>query len=42
MAVIDVEAEDFVLANSGSYIRMRNEALAAYANGRTIPLDSLT
>ena len=32
------EAEDLVLANADEYIRMRRQARAAYAKGRTISL----
>lgn len=32
------EAEDLVLANTDEYVRMRREARAAYAKGRTISL----
>lgn len=36
------EAEDLVLANADEYIRMRREARAAYAEGRTTSLENLT
>ena len=32
------EAEDLVLANTDEYVRLRREARAAYAKGRTINL----
>lgn len=32
------EAEDLVLANADEYVRMRREARAAFAKGRTISL----
>ena len=32
------EAEDLVLANADEYVRLRREARAAYAKGRTINL----
>ena len=32
------EAEDLVLANADEYVRVRREARAAYAKGRTIKL----
>ena len=35
------EAEDLVLANTDEYVRMRREARAAYARGRTIKLRDL-
>jgi len=35
------EAEDLVLANTDEYVRMRREARAAYARGRTIKLQDL-
>ncbi len=35
------EAEDLVLANTDEYVRMRREARAAYARGRTIKLKDL-
>lgn len=35
------EAEDLVLANTDEYVRMRREARAAYAKGRTINLRDL-
>jgi prevent-host-death family protein len=35
------EAEDIVLANADAYIRMRREARAAYARGRTVALRDL-
>ena len=35
------EAEDLVLANTDAYVRMRKEARAAYAKGRTTSLESL-
>ena len=35
------EAEDLVLANSDEYLRMRREARAAYAKGRTTSLEDL-
>ena len=36
------EAEDLVLANADEYIRMRREARAAHAEGRTTSLENLT
>ena len=35
------EAEDLVLANADEYVRMRREARAAYASGRTTRLAEL-
>ena len=35
------EAEDLVLANADEYIRLRREARAAYARGRTTSLSEL-
>lgn len=35
------EAEDLVLANADEYVRMRREARAAYAKGRTMGLKAL-
>jgi prevent-host-death family protein len=35
------EAEDLVLANADEYVRLRREARAAYAKGRTINLRDL-
>lgn len=35
------EAEDVVLANADEYVRMRREARAAYASGRTTSLEEL-
>ena len=35
------EAEDLVLANADEYVRMRREARAAYARGRTTSLSEL-
>jgi hypothetical protein len=35
------EAEDLVLANADEYVRMRRQARAAYAKGRTTSLDDL-
>ena len=35
------EAEDLVLANADEYLRMRREARAAYAKGRTTSLKGL-
>lgn len=35
------EAEDLVLANTDEYVRMRREARAAYAKGRTLKLRDL-
>jgi prevent-host-death family protein len=35
------EAEDLVLANADEYVRMRREARAAYARGRTTTLTDL-
>ena len=35
------EAEDIVLANADAYVRMRREARAAYAKGRTTSLKDL-
>ena len=35
------EAEDLVLANADEYLRMRREARAAYADGRTTDLSEL-
>lgn len=35
------EAEDVVLANADEYVRMRREARAAYARGRTTKLEDL-
>lgn len=36
------DAEDVVLANADEYVRMRREARAAYARGRTVSLTDLT
>ncbi len=36
------EAEDLVLASADEYVRMRREARAAYAEGRTVNLSDLT
>lgn len=36
------EAEDLVLASADEYVRMRREARAAYAQGRTVNLSELT
>jgi len=36
------EAEDLVLASADEYVRMRREARAAYAQGRTVNLSDLT
>ncbi len=36
------EAEDLVLASADEYVRMRREARAAYAEGRTVSLSELT
>ncbi len=36
------EAEDLVLANADEYVRMRRQARAAYAHGRTVNLSELT
>lgn len=36
------DAEDLVLANADEYVRMRREARAAYARGRTVSLTDLT
>ena len=36
------EAEDLVLANADEYVRMRRQARAAYAKGRTTSLDDLS
>lgn len=36
------DAEDLVLANADEYVRMRREARAAYAQGRTVSLSDLT
>ena len=35
------EAEDVILANTDEYVRMRREARAAYAKGRTVNLRDL-
>ncbi|MGI8999747.1 MAG: type II toxin-antitoxin system Phd/YefM family antitoxin [Candidatus Limnocylindria bacterium] len=35
------EAEDLVLANADEFLRMRREARAAYAEGRTVSLSEL-
>lgn len=35
------EAEDLVLANTDEYVRMRRQARAAYARGRTTSLTDL-
>jgi len=35
------EAEDLVLANADEYVRLRREARAAYAKGRTTSLEEL-
>jgi prevent-host-death family protein len=35
------EAEDLVLANTDAYVKMRKEARAAYAKGRTTSLETL-
>jgi prevent-host-death family protein len=35
------EAEDLVLAHADEYVRMRREARAAYARGRTVNLKEL-
>jgi hypothetical protein len=35
------EAEDLVLANADEFLRMRREARAAYAKGRTTTLEDL-
>ncbi len=35
------EAEDLVLANAAEYVRLRREARAAYAKGRTTSLRDL-
>lgn len=35
------EAEDLVLANADEYVRMRREARADYAKGRTANLKAL-
>jgi len=35
------EAEDLVLANADEYVRLRRDARAAYARGRTINLRDL-
>jgi prevent-host-death family protein len=35
------EAEDLVLANADEYVRMRREARAAFAKGRTVNLRDL-
>jgi len=35
------EAEDLVMANADAYLRMRREARAAYAKGRTTSLGEL-
>lgn len=35
------EAEDLVLANADEFVRMRREARAAYAEGRTVELSEL-
>ena len=35
------EAEDLVLANADEYVRLRREARAAYAKGRTTSLQDL-
>jgi prevent-host-death family protein len=35
------EAEDLVLANADEFVRMRREARAAYASGRTTSLSEL-
>lgn len=36
------DAEDVVLANADEYVRMRRDARAAYAAGRTTRLEDLT
>ena len=36
------DAEDVVLANADEYVRMRREARAAYAQGRTVARSDLT
>ncbi len=36
------DAEDLVLANADEYVRMRREARAVYAEGRTVRLSDLT
>lgn len=36
------DAEDLVLASADEYVRMRREARAAYAQGRTVSLSDLT
>jgi prevent-host-death family protein len=36
------EAEDLVLASADEYVRMRREARAAYAEGRTVSLSDPT
>jgi prevent-host-death family protein len=36
------DAEDLVLANADEYVRMRRQARAAYAKGRTTNLRDLT
>lgn len=36
------EAEDLVLASANEYVRMRREARAAFAEGRTVNLSELT
>ena len=36
------DAEDLVLANADEYVRMRRQARAAYAKGRTTSLRDLT
>jgi prevent-host-death family protein len=36
------KAEDLVLANADAYVRIRREARAAYAEGRTVALSELT
>jgi prevent-host-death family protein len=36
------EAEDLILANADEYVRLRREARAAYAKGRTTSLRDLT
>ena len=35
------DAEDLVLANADEYVRMRRQARAAYAKGRTTSLEQL-
>ena len=36
------DAQDLVLANADEYVRMRRQARAAYAKGRTTSLEDLT